>query len=128
MCGTGLDEKSVTHMDPMCKAIMANPELVKDPYVRSKVSRMIQKRINSAKIGVLDVEGDYAIIGCDPYILLQNMFGLNVTGLLQPGECYHKYWLDKNVSEVIAFRAPMTSHENVCKLKIANNQEKKDAI
>ena len=123
MCGVGLDEKSVMHMEPICKAIMANPELVKDPYVRSKISRMIQKRINSAKIGVLDVEGDYAIIGCDPYILLQSMFDMNITGLLKPGECYHKFWSDKNVSEVIAFRAPMTSHENVCKLKIANNNE-----
>lgn len=123
MCGTGLDDKSVVYMDPMCKAIMANPELIKDPYVRSKVSRMIQKRINSAKIGVLDVEGDYAIIGCDPYALLQNMFGIEVTGLLKAGECYHKFWSDKGVSEVVAFRAPMTSHENVCKLKIANNEE-----
>ena len=123
MCGTGLDDKSVIYMDPMCKTIMANPELVKDPYVRSKVSRMIQKRINSAKIGVLDVEGDYAIIGCDPYVLLQNMFGIEVTGLLKSGECYHKFWSDKGVSEVVAFRAPMTSHENVCKLKIVSNEE-----
>ena len=123
MCGISLDEKSVVHMDPMCKSIMANPDLIKDPYVRSKVSRMIQKRINSAKIGVLDVEGDYAIIGCDPYALLQNTFGMEVTGLLKAGECYHKFWSDKGVSEVIAFRAPMTSHENVCKLKIANTEE-----
>ncbi|MEE1302332.1 MAG: hypothetical protein UHD64_06060 [Bacteroidales bacterium] len=123
MCGTGLDEKSVVHMEPMCKAIMANPELIKDPYVRTKVSRMIQKRIRSAKIGVLDVEGDYAIIGCDPYALLQNMFGMEVTGILKAGECYHKYWSDKNVSEVIAFRAPMTSHENVCKLNVVDNEE-----
>lgn len=122
MCGAGLDEKSVVHMEPMCKSIMANPELIKDPYVRSKVSRMIQKRINSAKIGVLDVEGDYAIIGCDPYALLQNMFGMEVTGLLKSGECYHKFWSDKDVLEVIAFRAPMTSHENVCKLKVINNE------
>lgn len=123
MCGVGLDEKSVVHMEPMCKAIMANPELIKDPYVRSKISRMIQKRIRTAKIGVLDVAGDYAIIGCDPYILLQNMFGMEVTGLLKAGECYHKYWSDNNVPEVIAFRAPMTSHENVCKLNIVDNEE-----
>ena len=123
MCGTGLDEKSVVHMEPMCKAIMANPELINDPYIRSKISRMIQKRINSAKIGVLDVEGDYAIIGCDPYALLQHMFGMSVTGVLQAGECYHKFWSDKGVSEVVAFRAPMTSHENVCKLKVVNNTE-----
>ena len=123
MCGVGLDDKSVIYMDPMCKAIMANPELIKDPYVRSKISRMIQKRIRTAKIGVLDVEGDYAIIGCDPYALLQHMFGLEITGLLKAGECYHKYWSDKGVSEVIAFRAPMTSHENVCKLNIVDNVE-----
>ena len=123
MCGVGLDEKSVVHMEPMCKSIMANPELIKDPYVRSKISRMIQKRIRTAKIGVLDVEGDYAIIGCDPYILLQNMFGMEITGLLKAGECYHKYWSDNNVPEVIAFRAPMTSHENVCKLSIVDNEE-----
>ena len=123
MCGTGLDERNVMSMDPMCKAIMANPELIKDPYVRSKVSRMIQKRIRTAKIGVLDVEGDYAIIGNDPYSLLQHTFGMEVTGLLKAGECYHRYWLDKNVPEVVAFRAPMTSHENVCKLKVVTNDE-----
>ena len=123
MCGTGLDEKSVLHMEPMCKAIMANPELIKDPYVRSKVSRMIQKRIRTAKIGVLDVSGDYAIAGCDPYLLLQNMFGLEVTGLLKSGECYHKYWIDKNTAKICIFRAPMTTIENVCKLKVITNPE-----
>ena len=123
MCGTELDEKNVVNMDSICKSIMANPELINDPYVRSKVSRMIQKRIRTAKIGVLDVEGDYAIIGNDPYSLLQNMFGMKITGLLKAGECYHRYWIDKNVPEVIAFRAPMTSHENVCKLKVVHNDE-----
>ena len=125
MCGTGLDEKSVPYMDPMSKSIMANPELINDPYVRSKVSRMIQKRIRTAKIGVLDVEGDYAIIGNDPYSLLQNMFGMKVTGLLKAGECYHQYWTDKDVTEIIAFRAPMTSHENVCKLQVVAREEMK---
>ena len=121
MCGAGLDEKSVVHMDPMCKSIMANPDLIKDPYVRSKVSRMIQKRINSAKIGVLDVAGDYSIAGNDPYSLLQSIFGLEVTGLLKAGECYHRYWSDRNTEDICIFRAPMTSIENVCKLKVVTN-------
>lgn len=125
MCGTGLDEKNVLSMDPMCKSIMANPELVKDPYVRSKVSRMIQKRINSAKIGVLDVAGDYTILGNDPYSLLQHIFGMKITGLMKAGECYHKYWTDKNVDEIVLFRAPMTSHENVQKLKVVASDEMK---
>lgn len=125
MCGTGLDEKNVLKVDPMCKAIMANPDLVKDPYVRSKVNRMIQKRINSAKIGVLDVAGDYAILGNDPYSLLQNIFGMKITGLMKAGECYHKYWTDKGVDEIVLFRAPMTSHENVQKLKVVASDEMK---
>ena len=125
MCGQGLDSKTVGYMDPMCKAIMANPELIDDPYVRSKVQRMIQKRIKTAKIGVLDVEGDYAILGNDPYSLLQNMFGIPVTGLLKSGECYHQYWSDKGVDEVIMFRAPMTSHNNVCKMRIVASDEMK---
>lgn len=125
MCGSGLDEKNVLKSDPMCKAIMANPELVKDPYVRSKVNRMIQKRINSAKIGVLDVSGDYAILGNDPYSLLQHIFGMEITGLMKAGECYHKYWADKNVDEIVLFRAPMTSHENVQKLKVVASDKMK---
>lgn len=125
MCGTGLDEKNVLKVDPMCKAIMANPDLVQDPYVRSKVNRMIQKRINSAKIGVLDVAGDYAILGNDPYSLLQNIFGMKITGLMKAGECYHKYWTDKGVDEIVLFRAPMTSHENVQKLKVVASDEMK---
>lgn len=125
MCGQGLDEKTVDYMDPMCKAIMTNPGLVDDPYVRSKVQRMIQKRIKTAKIGVLDVEGDYAILGNDPYSLLQNMFGMPVTGLLKAGECYHQYWTDNSVDEIVMFRAPMTSHNNVCKMKVVASDEMK---
>lgn len=125
MCGQGLDDKTVDYMDPMCKAIMANPELIDDPYVRSKVQRMIQKRIKTAKIGVLDVEGDYAILGNDPYSLLQSMFGMPITGLLKAGECYHQYWMDKGVNEVIMFRAPMTSHNNVCKMTVVASDEMK---
>lgn len=123
MCGTGLDERSVMSMDPMCKAIMANPELINDPYIRSKVSRMIQKRIRQAKIGVLDIEGDYSIAGNDPYSLLQSIFGLEITGLLKQNECYHKYWSDRGADEICVFRAPMTSIENVCKLKVVASPE-----
>lgn len=123
MCGAGLDERNVMLMDPMCKSIMANPQLVNDPYVRSKVSRMIQKRINSAKIGVLDIAGDYAIAGNDPYSFMQNMFGMEVTGLLKAGECYHQHWSDRNVDEICIFRAPMTSIENVCKLRVVTSEE-----
>lgn len=123
MCGEGLTIDNVDYVDDLSKAIMIDPELINDPYVRSKIARMIQKRINSAKIGVIDVEGDYAILGNDPYFILQNMFGLKPVGLLKAGECYHKYWSDKSAREVVMFRAPMTTHENVCKLNVVCTPE-----
>lgn len=125
MCGDGLDEDSVKYADPMCKAIMANPQLVNDPYVRSRVQRMIQKRIRMAKIGVLDIEGDYAIVAGDPYSLLQQTFGMDVTGLLKAGQCYHQYWSDKGVNDIVMFRAPMTSHNNVCRMQVTSTDEMK---
>lgn len=128
MCGVGIDDNNVERMDPVCKSIMANPYLINDPYIRQKIQRMIQKRINSAKIGVLDVEGDYAILGNDPYYLLQTIFQVENEhkGLLNVGECYHRYWYDKDVKEVVMFRAPMTSHENVCKLKVVCTPEMRE--
>lgn len=86
---------------------------------------MIQKRIKTAKIGVLDIEGDYAILGNDPYSLLQHMFGMPITGLLKAGECYHQYWSDRGVDEILLFRAPMTSHNNVCKMRVSASDEMK---
>lgn len=123
LCGSGINDQNLEYIDPMCRAIMANHDLAKDPCIRQKVLRMIQKRIRTAQIGVLDVEGDYAIVGNDPYSLLQSVFGMEITGLLKAGECYHKYWSDRKVEEIVLFRAPMTSHNNVCKLNVVETDE-----
>lgn len=105
------------------KALMIEPEMINDPFVRSKIYKMIKKKIRQAKIGVVKVDGCYAIIGGDPYSLCQSIFGLPVTGLLKAGETYHKYWTDKFVDEVACFRAPMTSKYNIRKLKVVSNKE-----
>ena len=97
---------------------MIEPQMIHDPYIRDRIYNMIKKKIRQAKIGVLKVRGNFAIIGGDPYSLMQSIFGLPVTGLLHAGECWHKHWLDRGVSEVCCFRAPMTSKYNVRKLKI----------
>src|SRR5699024_6513726 len=50
---------------------------------------------------------------------------LEITGLLKAEECYSKYWIDKNVNEVVIFRSPMTSHNNIRKCRVSNNEEAK---
>lgn len=125
LCGENITEKNVKYLPPMVKSIMANPEIATDPYVNNQIVRMINKRIRLAKIGVLDVQGDFAIIGGDLYALMQSAFGLKVTGLLDKRECYHKYWIDKGVKDIVAFRSPMTSHNNITKMTVSYSEDAK---
>lgn len=107
------------------KALMVYPEMINDPFVRNRIYQMIRKRIKDAKIGVIKVAGNYSIISGDPYSLCQSMFGLEVTGLLKAGELYNKYWIDKGAEYVTCFRAPMTCHNNLTKLKVAKTNDMK---
>ena len=84
---------------------------------------MIKKRIQLAQRGAIRVNANYAMISGDPYSLAQNMFGLEVTGLLKKGEVYHKYWIDKGADEIACFRAPMTCHNNIRRMKLAKRDE-----
>lgn len=105
------------------KALMVDPEMINDPFVRNRIYQMIRKRIKDAKVGVIKVSGNYSIISGDPYSLCQSIFGMEVTGLLKVGELYNKYWIDKGADYVSCFRAPMTCHNNICKLKVANTED-----
>lgn len=107
--GTYMNKRNVLDSEyNFVKGLMIEPELINDPYVRHSIRTMITKRINDAKKGVLNVHGNFAIIGGDPYMLCESMFGLEQKGLLKAGECYHKFWSDKGVDKVVCFRAPMT--------------------
>ncbi|MFD3258791.1 hypothetical protein ACE3MQ_09295 [Paenibacillus lentus] len=105
------------------KALMADSSVIHDPFIRNKIYGMIKKRINDAKVGVVKVAGNFSTISGDPFSLCQNMFGMEVTGLLRAGSFYSKYWNDKNVSQVACFRAPMTCAENIRILHLENTPE-----
>ena len=97
--------------------------MLNDPFIRKKVFSLIKKRIIDAKIGVIKVHGNYSIISGDPYSLCQSMFGMEVTGLLNGGEIYNKYWLDSGAEKVVCFRAPMTCHNNIRLMRVAGADE-----
>lgn len=112
--GAGLNENNVGRLDnDYAKALMADPRMIDDPYVQNAVYQMIKNRINEAKVGVLNVHGNYSIVCGDPYALCQSMFGLPVTGLLSAGEIYNKYWCDQGSERLACYRAPMTCHNNI---------------
>lgn len=123
--GINLNEQNIRHNlhGDFATALMIEPKLIGDAFVQNQLQGMIHKRIQDAKIGVLKVQGCYTLISGDPYALCQSMFGLEVTGLLKAGEVYSKYWIDKNRDEIVMFRAPMTVHNNISKVKVVHNEK-----
>lgn len=122
--GCGLREDNLGGVeDGIGKAIMIDHRMMDDPYVKTQVYQAIKNRINEAKVGVLDVHGNYSIICGDPYALCQSMFGLPVTGLMKAGEIYNKYWSDCGSENLVCFRAPMSTHENIRAVKVHRSDE-----
>lgn len=107
------------------QALTIDENVLKDSYVKSKLYGMIDKKIREAKKGVIQVDGCYSIICGDMYALCQSMFGLEITGLLDKGEFYSYNWSSKGVNEIVSYRSPMTSHNNISKKKLKYNEELK---
>ena len=127
LAGFGLNEFNAFNddLDYCMRALMIDKRMINDPFIRKRIWNMIGKRIEMAKRGAIKINANFAMISGDPYALAQSMFGLEVTGLLKPGEIYHKYWIDKGSNELACFRAPMTCHNNIRKMKLCKSEEAK---
>ena len=122
--GFGMTETSVAKLpSDFVKAMMICPELFNDEFVRRHIYDMLQLSINNAKVGVVNVHGNYSIVSGDPYSLCQSMFGVKVTGLLKAGELYNKYWVDDGAERLACFRAPMSAHENIKCMTVNRSQD-----
>jgi hypothetical protein len=125
----GVDEQSKD--DNWQKALFTNEYMMNDPYIIDCIHRLIKKKIDNAKIGKLIIKANYQQASGDPFALMQSICGLEVTGLLKANECYSSYWnnladkewSDKDNKEILAFRSPMITHNNIRKCKIVNNEE-----
>lgn len=126
LCGKGLNEKNVLFADNVAKALMIDETAINDPYIRSKIKKMINRRIKDAKIGVLDLHGNFQILSGDLYALCESMFGLNPHGILKAGEIYSKYWYDEGVDRVLCFRAPMSNAHSIVAQNICTNEKALD--
>lgn len=125
LAGYGLNEKNAfrDNIEDVAKALMIDRRLINDPYVRSKIFNRIKNRITMGKRGAIRINANYAMISGDPYALAQSMFDLEVTGLLKAGEVYHKYWIDRGADEISCFRAPMTCHNNIRKMRLCKSEQ-----
>lgn len=108
------------------RALCIDKRMINDPFVKQKIKHMIDKRMNDAKKGRVQVDANYQIICGDLYALAQSMFGLEITGLLKKGEFYSKAWSEKGEKEIVAFRSPMTSKNNIRRLDLKYTNEVKE--
>ncbi len=106
------------------KAIMLNPNLLKDEYVKSQILKTLKRKIKDAKIGRLWVRGNYSFQFSDPYGLAQFAFGLPVTGLLKANEMYCNFWnIRTDAKEILCSRSPLVHSSEHLIRNLVTNQE-----
>lgn len=123
LSGSKLNDDSIPYVDNAAKALMINQNMIDDPYIYSKIHKMIQRRICDAKIGVLDVYGNFQILSGDLVCLCESMFGLEPQGVLKAGEIYSQYWRDKGVDRVTCYRAPMSNAHSIVAQSISYSED-----
>ena len=90
------------------KSLILNHNLLNDKYSKEKIRDMIIKKIEQACLGKLIVQGNFQCIVPDSYAFMQAVFGLEVTGLLGPGQMYSQFWNNRRVTKVDTMRSPLT--------------------
>ena len=125
--GKDLTEQNVWFKDAKddyhIRALMVNPYAINDDYVKDKVKRSIQKRVDLLKTGKISVKGNYQIAIGEPIIQLESAFGLEPKGILKANEFYIEYWRKLGVDKVGAFRSPMSCKENAKVMNVSYNEE-----
>jgi hypothetical protein len=97
----------------IAKALMYNEEILNDTYVKNRIYKSIQNKIDQIKIGKPMVEGSYEFAIVDPYMFCEYVFGLTPKGLLKENQLWNYRWVTKESEEVAVMRSPLVSpHEN----------------
>lgn len=107
------------------KALIVEPKLIKDKYIRNKIYNMLRKKIQNASLGQIIVDGNFQVIVSDPFAMMEAVCGKEVKGLLAEGEHYSNYWNERNIKEVVASRSPLTYRSEHVLLNLKKNDDTK---
>ena len=106
------------------KAIIKNPEMLKDGFVQRKIYNSIKESIRQAKIGRIWVKGNYSFMISDPVAQCRSALGLSPDGLLPANHVYGNFWNKRGVSgEVCLLRSPLTHYSEVNVQELSNTEE-----
>ena len=106
------------------KAIIKNPDMLKDGFVQRKIYNSIKESIRQAKIGRIWVKGNYSFMISDPVAQCRSALGLSPDGLLPANYVYSNFWNTRGVSgEVCLLRSPLTHYSEVNIQNLANTED-----
>lgn len=108
------------------KAIIKNPEMLKDGFVQRKIYNSIKESIRQAKIGRIWVRGNYSFMISDPVAQCRSALGLSPDGLLPANYVYSNFWNNRDIDgEICLLRSPLTHYSEVNIQRLANTDEMK---
>ena len=108
------------------KAIIKNPEMLKDGFLQRKIYNSIKESIRQAKIGRIWVRGNYSFMISDPVAQCRSALGLSPDGLLPANYVYSNFWNNRGVDgEICLLRSPLTHYSEVNIQRLANTDEMK---
>jgi hypothetical protein len=110
-------------LEPPVRALILNRDMLGDTYIKTKLARYLNTKINESYIGKLLVNGNFQTMLSDPYCLCEHIYGMEIKGLLNEFEHYSQYWNKRDVDTVVAMRAPLTYYSEVNTLHLQNNNK-----
>lgn len=110
-------------LEPSVRALILNRDLINDTYIKTKLARSLNRKIEESYLGKLMVSGNFQFMISEPYSLCEHIYGLEVKGLLKEHEHYSQYWNNRNVDKVVAMRAPLTYSSEANLLNLQNNDK-----
>lgn len=89
-CFLGLFNDRYNPSNDYAKAILKNPEMLKDPCVRKYIRGLLTKTIDLFKCGRLFIQAASRILTPDLIMLMEHIGGLEPKGCLESGEMYSR--------------------------------------
>jgi hypothetical protein len=112
--------------DTITKALILRNDLIEDTYIQKHIINRLNRKIKESYIGKLLIDGFYTFAISDPYAFLEYLFDMPIKGLLNRGEHYNKFYVEKGVEKAVSMRAPLTWRSEVNSLKIVSNEKIND--
>ncbi len=115
-------EMSAPRYEPLfMKAVKRNPDLLQDAYIQGEILKQAESKLRAAKIGKIEVRGNYQFLVSDPVAQIQHIIhqsgrnDVSVTGLIPKGHVCSHYWnkCADQPSEVVLMRSPVIAPSEI---------------